>query len=149
MKLPRLNSSQTQFQCPKFELRLGEKARTSNSTDQQPSFAPNGSSQMAGQVKNRVDPKFFDPDKGAQCFLCWEWGHDCEQKVCNNQRDSEGQHFEPNAWSTVEGLVGFNKCYKLLDSGAETSMVKSDLVPRNAHLGYNVKAKGVEWVMRE
>ena len=89
-----------------------------------------------------MDPKFFDPEKGAQCFLCLEWGHkakDCEKKVCSNQRDSEGQHFELNSWSTMEGLVGFNKCYILLDSGAETSMVKSDLVPRNAHLGYNVK----------
>ena len=34
-----------------------------------PSFAPNGSSQMTGQVKKRVDPKFFDPEKRAQCFL--------------------------------------------------------------------------------
>ena len=28
-------------------------------------------------------------------------------------------------------------------------MVNSDLVSRNAHLGYNIKAKGVEGVMRE
>ena len=155
MKNPRLNStevSQSFNQTHNLEHKQNEKTKTSNPNTQQSSSTQNGSIQTSGHMKKKVDAKFSGPDKEAQCFLCWEWRHkakDCEKKVCNIQVDLEDQNFEQKTWSIVQGIVGCNQCRILLDLGAQTSMVKSYLVPGSSFLGCNDKAKEVEGNMRD
>ena len=94
--------------------------------------------------KKFIDPKHFDPEKGAQCFNCNEWGHiskECPKKVamivktvCLNEHKD---------WHTIPGQIGTNDCQVAVDSGAEITVVSADLVPETAKTGERQWIRGV------
>ena len=94
-------------------------------------------------VKKKIDPKYFDPEKGAQCFLCHNWGHkakDCPKKVglvVSDEDDAGSDKYN------VKGRLGIHECDIVLDTGAALTVVASDLVPDTALLDSKVRIKGI------
>ena len=89
-------------------------------------------------VKKKIDPKYFDPEKGAQCFLCHNCGHkakDCPKKVglvVSDEDDAGSDKYN------VKGRLGIHECDIVLDTGAALTVVASDLVPETALLDSKV-----------
>ena len=98
-------------------------------------------------TKKKVDPKYFDYEKGAQCFTCQEWGQDCSKEV-EVVATSKQQKVE-DSWNTLEGRLGSYLCTVLLDTGADTSVVAADLVSETALTGEYFRIAGVHSVDKE
>ena len=102
--------------------------------------------------KKKIDPKFFDPEKGAQCFFCHEWGHksqECPKKVCAMASAEDKFERRVNEWHTVQGVLGVHSCEIGLDSGAEMTVVAADLVPTSAFTGERKRIAGVHSIGKE
>ena len=102
--------------------------------------------------KKKIDPKLFDPEKGAQCFFCHEWGHksrECPKKVCAVASAEDKFERRVNEWHTVQGVLGVHSCEIGLDSGAEMTVVAADLVPTSAFTGERKRIAGVHSIGKE
>ena len=101
-------------------------------------------------TKKKVDPKYFDYEKGAQCFICQEWGH--KAKYCSKEvgavATSKQQKVE-DSWNTLEGRLGSHQCTVLLDTGADTSVVAADLVSETTLTREYFRIAGVHSVDKE
>ena len=107
-------------------------------TTQQSKTEKNSSCSAGGARENKViDSKYFDEKKGAMCFRCKEWGHkanECTKPVYRVQQEKP-EPYSDAGWSTVQGTVGCSNCQITLDSGADVSLIREDLVPGNAYTG--------------
>ena len=98
--------------------------------------------------KKVIDSKFFDEKKGAMCFRCKEWGHkvnECTKPMYRVQQ-KKPEPYSDAGWSTVQGTVGCSNCRITLDSGADVSLIREDLVRGNAYTGEVACFKGVSQI---
>ncbi len=105
---------------------------------------PPGSSSTSG--KKFIDPKYFDKEKGSQCFRCHKWGHrirDCPEKVCGAVRNTPSPGKNRHK---LDGFVGVHACSIVLDSGADSMVIAEDLVPEAAYTGATQHIAGVHAV---
>ena len=98
------------------------------------------------QNKKHIDRKFFDPQKGAQCFSCHEWGHKIKECPKNVGIVASSDDLTEDSWSTLEGKLGLHICTVLLDSRADTSVVAGDLVPEAALTGESIVIAGIHYI---
>ena len=120
------------------------------STIPQDSTSNKNSATKLKAPKKKVDPKYFDYEKGAQCFICQEWGN--KAKNCSKEVGAVATSKQlkvEDSWNTLEGRLGSHLCTVLLDTGADTSVVAADLVSETALTGEYFRIAGVLSVDRE
>ena len=99
----------------------------------------------------KVDPKYFDVQKGPMCFKYKEWGHkasDCTAKVYSVKREDRAIT-EDTQCNVITGKVGTMDAEIVLDSGADVSIVCQDLVPSGAYTGETMCIAGVLAIPRQ
>ena len=123
---------------------------TQKAATMQQSKTEKNSSCSAGGAREKkvIDSKYFDEKKGAMCFRCKEWGHkaiECTKPVYRVQQEKP-EPYSDTGWNTVQGTVGCSNCQITLDSGADVSLIREDLVPGNAYTGEVACFKGVSQI---
>ena len=123
-------------------------------TSQQPPLKPGTEEKLnkdflTGNCKKKVEPKYFDTERGPMCFRCHEWGHkgkECSQNICAVAGCQDVVNTK--RWNDLAGCVRTNECDIVLNSGADTSVVVKDLVPDDAYTGEYKIIAGVHAVAR-
>lgn len=131
--------------------RLPEKKENGHKTDTRKDSDDQKKSERTADGKDNTKKhrlaKYFDEEKGAMCFNCREWGHigaSCPKKVLRVQT------FQAPADYLVQGKVdGVDRSKIKLDSGAQHTVVHTDVVKKTAYTGDSIQLKVADGYVME
>lgn len=92
--------------------------------------------------------KYWDKEKGPQCFECQAWGHlrsKCPSRVMlvTSPKKDRPPPARNKPWTVTAKINGKEVHDLLLDSGAEMTVMSSEVVPRECYTGQVGEARGL------